>query len=95
MVAVNEKTSQMVISVTGSVEKVVSNHLTNPDRIVVELFGAKNGSKSNSVPINALNVSSVQFEEFPDRLQMTILSSGGALPNVGVVKVPEGFALQF
>ncbi|RII27209.1 MAG: type IV pilus secretin PilQ [Geobacter sp.] len=82
--------SGVEIDVAGGVDTYNAFKMTKPDRIVVDVFGAKTSIGPNSVPVNAFGVGKARIGLTSDKVRIVLDSAKGSLAPYAVTKTDHG-----
>ncbi len=82
--------SGVEIDVAGGVDTYNAFKMTKPDRIVVDVFGAKSSIGPNSVPVNAFGVGKARIGLTSDKVRIVLDSAKGVLAPYAVTKTDRG-----
>jgi type IV pilus assembly protein PilQ len=92
--AVNVVKDGVEIQVTGGVEQFKAFRMNKPDRLVVDLLGAKSSIKTNSVAINGFGIGIARVGLTPDKVRI-VFDATHTLPAYQVVKDEKGLKVVF
>ena len=82
--------SGVEIDVAGGVDTYNAFKMTKPDRIVVDVFGAKSSIGPNYLPVNAFGVGKVRIGLTSDKVRIVLDSARGTLDPYAVTKTDRG-----
>ena len=82
------------LSIQGGVQTFNSFKLTQPDRIVLDIYNLKNALRQNVVPIDAFGIANARVGSTPDKVRIVLDASGAALPPFEVVKSDLGVKIR-
>ena len=82
------------LSIDGGVQTFNSFKLTQPERIVLDIFGMKNALTNNVVPIGAFGVANARVGSTPDKLRIVLDAEQQTLPPFEVVKTNLGLKIK-
>ncbi|HBG08261.1 MAG: pilus assembly protein PilQ [Geobacteraceae bacterium GWC2_58_44] len=82
------------LSIDGGVQTFNSFRLSNPERIVLDMFGMKSVLASNVVPIGAFGIASARVGSTPDKVRVVLDTEQGTLPPFEVVKSDLGLKIR-
>lgn len=77
----------------GTVEEYKAFTLKRPSRLVIDIMGAKNGLKRNTIPVKSYGVATARIGTYPDRVRIVFDSSRKAFPAYQVEKSDDGLRL--
>jgi type IV pilus assembly protein PilQ len=78
------------IDVAGGVDTFNAFKMTKPDRIVVDVFGAKTSIANNTVAINSLGVGKARIGLSPEKVRIVLDANSGLLGPYEVTKTDRG-----
>lgn len=78
------------IRISGSVSEIKSFRLAKPDRLVVDLAGAKSALHAKVFPVNSLGIGTARIGAYPDKVRIVFDAAGGVLPPLTVEKGDYG-----
>ncbi|RNC69857.1 MAG: type IV pilus secretin family protein [Desulfuromonadales bacterium] len=90
LTAIVSRGDALEILTTGEVDDFKSFRLAKPDRLVVDLMGAKSAMTAKVVPLSNLGVGTVRIGSYPEKVRLVFDASGESLPAVTVEKFSTG-----
>lgn len=81
------------IAVSGPVDNYKVFTLKDPARLVIDLFGVRNGVAGRKVTIDAFGVASARIGEYPDKTRIVFDAAQTLLPAYEVVRTDSGIKL--
>ncbi|AJE02903.1 type IV pilus secretin PilQ [Geobacter pickeringii] len=91
--AISADDSSLEIHVAGGVIDYKSFRLAKPDRLVVDVLGAKSGIASKILPLNRLGVGTARIGAYPDKVRVVFDSARGPLQQLTVEKSGSGLKI--
>lgn len=91
--SIGSKNGYLLIETSGEVTDFKSFRLAKPDRLVVDISGAKLGMGSKVVPLNALGVGTARIGAYPDKVRIVFDAAEGSLPPLNVAKGDSGLTV--
>ena len=82
------------LSIDGQVQTFNSFRLTKPDRMVLDLFGAKSAVVKNVVPIGAFGIANARVGSTPDKVRVVLDAEQQTLPQFEVVPSNLGLKIR-
>lgn len=83
------------IEVKGSVSDYKTFRLAKPERVVVDLLGAKANPDLKIVPVNAAGISTARVGSYSDKTRVVLDAIDGGLPDAVIAKNAAGVTLVF
>lgn len=93
--AINIVNDGVEIIVNGGVDTFNTFKLNKPDRLVVDIFGAKNSISANFVSINRFGVGKARVGVTPEKVRIVFDAAAEALPAYEVAKTDNGLKIHF
>uniref|UniRef100_UPI0026377E48 type IV pilus secretin family protein n=1 Tax=Geobacter sp. TaxID=46610 RepID=UPI0026377E48 len=81
------------IRVSGGVTEYKSFRLSKPDRLVVDIMGAKAGIEAKVIPLDSLGVGTARIGAYPEKVRIVFDSARGPLPQLSVEKSEAGLKI--
>lgn len=91
--AISANDRSLEIHISGGVIDYKSFRLTKPDRLVVDVLGAKSGIESKVVLLNRLGVGTARIGAYPDKVRIVFDSARGSLSQLAVEKSDNGLKI--
>ncbi|GFE58281.1 type IV pilus secretin family protein [Geobacter sp. AOG1] len=88
--ALNVVQNGIEIDVAGGVDTFNAFKMTKPDRIVVDVFGAKTSIAANAVAINSFGVGKARIGLTPEKVRIVLDASSGTIAPYEVTKTDRG-----
>jgi type IV pilus assembly protein PilQ len=95
MHGVNITRNGIVIAVSGVKDNIKSFKLASPQRLVIDVFGAKNAVDDELVPVNRFGIRSVRLGTYPDKVRIVLDASGKIFPACRVKVDNRGIKVFF
>lgn len=92
--AINIVNDGVEIIVNGGVDTFNTFKLNKPDRLVVDIFGAKNSISANFVTINRFGVGKARVGVTPEKVRIVFDAAAEALPAYEVAKTDNGLKIH-
>lgn len=83
------------IMIKGEIASFKSFRMNKPDKLVVDVFGAKSALKAQSIELNTLGVGKVRIGLNPDKVRLVFDAAKDKLPPTEVVKSDAGLKVNF
>ena len=83
------------IKVTGGVDKFKAFKLDKPFRLVLDIFGVKNGVSTKSLEIGTFGVGTARLGISPDKVRIVFDTVKDTLPPYQIVKSEDGLKILF
>jgi len=83
------------INVTGGIADFKTFRLSKPERVVVDLFGARPAPALKMVALNAAGISTARVGTYSDKTRIVLDAITGGLPDAEVVKNSAGVSVSF
>jgi len=83
------------ISVNGGVDTFNTFKLTRPERLVLDILGAKSSIAANSVNINSLGIGKARIGITPEKVRIVFDAAKERLPHYEVTKTDNGLRIRF
>jgi len=93
--AVTITTDSIDIPSTGSIVKYKSFKLTNPPRLVIDIYDVNTNIAGKVVPINKFGISSARIGSYPEKMRIVLDSSLHAFPQYKIEKADKGLKVIF
>ena len=93
--AVTISTDGIEISSTGRIDKYKYFKLSNPQRLVIDIYDVKANTESKVVPINKFGVLSARIGSHPGKMRIVLDSSLKAFPQFKIEKADKGLKVNF
>ncbi len=91
--AITSGDNTLEIQVSGGVTEFKSFRLSKPDRLVVDIMGAKAGIEAKVVPLDSLGVGTARIGAYPEKVRIVFDSARGPLPQLTVEKSEAGLKI--
>lgn len=82
------------IKIAGGVDTYKSFTITKPDRLVVDILGARSALKSQSIDINSMGIARARVGTTPEKARV-VFDAKGSLPDFKIIKVENGLRVLF
>ncbi|ABQ26004.1 type IV pilus secretin family protein [Geotalea uraniireducens] len=92
--AINIVNDGVEIIVNGGVDSFNTFKLNKPDRLVVDIFGAKNSISANFISINRFGVGKARVGVTPEKVRIVFDAAAEALPAYEVAKTDNGLKIH-
>lgn len=83
------------IQVTGEVHNYKTFRLTKPERVVVDILGAKASPELKIVPLNAAGIATARVGSYADKVRVVLDASNGGLADATLTKNADGILVAF
>ena len=91
-----ESSSDGIAITTGSnLEKYKYFELSNPQRLVIDLYNVKNALAAKSIPINSFGVDNARLGTYPDKVRIVFDSQKTVFPPFTLDKTNSGLLVTF
>jgi type IV pilus assembly protein PilQ len=95
LTAVNAVRDGVEIKVAGGVDRFNAFKLTKPDRLVIDVFEARSGIKSNAVAISSFGIGNARLGLSADKVRVVLDAAKDKLPAYQVAKSDNGLKVIF
>jgi type IV pilus assembly protein PilQ len=95
LTAIDVQQDGVDIMVSGAADNFKTFKMTKPDRIVVDIFGARSSIKAQSVDVNSFGVSRVRIGITPDKVRLVFDPLKDLLPEYQIAKSEKGLKVSF
>ncbi|MDD2337162.1 MAG: type IV pilus secretin PilQ [Geobacteraceae bacterium] len=95
LVALDVTNNGIVINTGLKLDKYKYFELSNPQRLVVDLYNVKNTLTAKSLPINSFGVENARLGTYPDKVRIVFDSLKSVFPPFTLEKINNGLLVSF
>jgi type IV pilus assembly protein PilQ len=95
LVAVEVVKDGVELVISGTMDRYANFRMSDPDRLVVDIFGVRNRVDKSSVDINSFGIGRARIGSVADKVRIVLDTAKGTLPPYQVVKSDRGLRIDF
>jgi hypothetical protein len=88
-------TDSIEIPTTGRIVKYKQFKLTDPQRLVIDIYNVKTNIEGNLIPINRFGVVNARIGNYNDKIRIVLDSSLNEFPRYNIEKIDKGLKVLF